>query len=405
MKLINILTVFAVTLQLGAALPLTVTNELESIGIEARDLEALDTIFKRSDDLDDFLAKRDVAVVTDFFTALNKSGLVPPTLKILATNKITEPLLVKAIIAFLKTQNFEDLLESIDESGLGVDLFIQALKYQAFLPGLYNIINGMMTGAATTVSSSSVDSSQLQSNIQQISSLYDSSNVGSALTNLLDQVGVTVTDAGSGLLSLVNSLVGGLLSNILGGGSSSSSSSDSSSGSSSVSVTSTASTSTATTATTSGSSSGSSSGNSGSSASSTSSTTSTTSSTSSSSSSSSGSSRLKGILSSLASLLGFKKRDLEQLDEIEELIKRENAVLNSLMESLEKSGLAMQVIWECVTDPSMAPFVRNLIVAIVQDKVLSISELSLALQGSNAINDIIVNTIISSKLGITIPSS
>lgn len=125
-------------------------------------------------------------------------------MKILATNKITEPLLVQAIVAFLKTQNLADLLHSVDESGLAVDIVLKVLQDSTFFPGLFNIVNGLRTGATTTPSKSSLDTGALTSALSPIVLTYSKySGLSSSLNSALDSLGI-LTSSNSGLLSVLN---------------------------------------------------------------------------------------------------------------------------------------------------------------------------------------------------------
>lgn len=71
--------------------------------------------------------RQDIALLAEFFTILNDSNLVVPVLKILDTNKVTEPPLVDAIALFLKTQNLDDLLTAVDKSNLAVDIMLKSI--------------------------------------------------------------------------------------------------------------------------------------------------------------------------------------------------------------------------------------------------------------------------------------
>lgn len=336
-----------------------------------------DAVLKREDfnsifEEDESLAKRDVAVITEFFTALNKSDLVVPVVRILATNKITEPLLVQAIVAFLKTQNLADLLHSVDESGLAVDIVLKVLQDSTFFPGLFNIVNGLRTGATTTPSKSSLDTGALTSALSPIVLTYSKySGLSSSLNSALDSLGI-LTSSNTGLLSVLNPVLSavGLKKGSAGSTSGASTSSSTKSSAKASSTSSTKATSTTATSTT------------------------TSSLASSLSSSSSG---------YLASLLAKIKASFKKRDSAANIIKkRDSKVLDSLMESLEKSGLAMSVVYLIATDPDMAPFARDLITQIVKKQAITLDGLLLALDSTNLLNDAIIDSLSSPKLGITI---
>lgn len=380
MRFIGLIFAVLAIINFNLAAPLISSEVKPSNEYGTRELLS-DDVFKRDDfnsifEEDESLAKRDVAVITEFFTALNKSGLVVPVVKILATNKITEPLLVQAIVAFLKTQNLADLLHAVDESGLAVDIVLKVLQDSTFFPGLFNIINGLRTGATTTPPKSTLDTEALTSALSPIALTYSKySGLSSSLNSALDSLGI-LTSTNSGLLSALNPVLSavGLKKGSTGSksGASTSSSTESSAKASPTSSTKSASTST----------------------------TSTTTSSLASSLSSSLSSSSSGYL---AKLLAKIKASFTKRDRVADIIKkRDNKVLDSLLESLEKSGLAMSVIDLIATDPDMAPFARDLITQIVKKQAITLDGLLLALDSTNLLNDAIIDSLSSPKLGITI---
>lgn len=380
MRFIGLLFAILAFINFNFAAPLGSSEVKNSNTNEIRSLLSK-TLFKRDGTAaifedDESLVKRDVAVITEFFTVLNRSGLVVPVVKILATNKITEPLLVDAIVAFLKTQNLADLLHAVDESSLAVDIVLRVLHDSTFFPGLYNIISGLRTGAIRTPSANTLDTGALTSALLPIMRTYSSSQFSGLSSNLhstLNNLGIK-TSTNSGLLSVLNPVLSKFG---LGSGSSDSSSLGSTKVSTSTSIASSAASPTT---------------------SAKDSSTPTSKPTTSTSSSSSSSSYLTNLLAKLKS--AFHRRD--NYDDDMELSKRDNQALDSLLESLEKSGLAMSVINLIATDPSMAPFARDLITQIVKKKAITLSGLRLALDSTNLLNDAIIDTLSSPKLGIII---
>lgn len=379
MRFIGLIFAVLAIINFNLAAPLISSEVKPSNEYGTRELLS-DDVFKRDDfnsifEEDESLAKRDVAVITEFFTALNKSGLVVPVVKILATNKITEPLLVQAIVAFLKTQNLADLLHAVDESGLAVDIVLKVLQDSTFFPGLFNIVNGLRTGATTTPPKSTLDTEALTSALSPIALTYSKYlGLSSSLNSALDSLGI-LTSTNSGLLSALNPVLSavGLKKGSTGSKSGASTSSSTESSAKASPTSSTKSASTWTTSTT---------------------TSSLASSLSSSLSSSSG---------YLASLLAKIKASFTKRDRVADIIKkRDNKVLDSLLESLEKSGLAMSVIDLIATDPDMAPFARDLITQIVKKQAITLDGLLLALDSTNLLNDAIIDSLSSPKLGITI---
>jgi hypothetical protein len=376
MRFIGLIFAVLAIINFNLAAPLISSEVKASNEYETREILS-DAVLKREDfnsifEEDESLVKRDVAVITEFFTALNKSDLVVPVVKILATNKITEPLLVQAIVAFLKTQNLADLLHSVDESGLAVDIVLKVLQDSTFFPGLFNIVNGLRTGETTTPSKSSLDTGALTSALSPIVLTYSKySGLSSSLNSALDSLGI-LTSSNSGLLSVLNPVLSavGVKKGSTGSTSGTSTSSSTKSSAKASSTSSTKATSTTATPTT------------------------TSSLASSLSSSSSG---------YLASLLAKIKASFKKRDSAANIIKkRDNKVLDSLMESLEKSGLAMSVVYLIATDPDMAPFARDLITQIVKKQAITLDGLLLALDSTNLLNDAIIDSLSSPKLGITI---
>merc|ERR1711939_535387 len=99
----------------------------------------------------------------------------------------------------------------------------------------------------------------------------------------------------------------------------------------------------------------------------------------------------------------FNKRD-SMIDEEPEatLAKRDNEVLDQLVDSLAKSGLAMQVVVSIIEDPDNAPFARDLIKEIVREKVITLDQLKTSLDATNLLNDGVIGALKSPDLDITI---
>lgn len=393
-------------LALFACLTFTLSAPLDANTRELASIEEVNEYFnqilkRETVDVEEFeLAKRDdIPVLTTLFTILNKSGLVPPVIKILATNKVTEPLLVDGIAFFLKISNLNDLLSALDSSNLAVDLVVKALDDAKFFPGLFQIVQDLRSGTSTAPAKNTLNVFQLSSAVAPI--LSTAAQVPGALTELssaMSNLGVK-PDAGSGLLggilqpiAAANEAVGSAATSILP-----------------------ATLSAGQTAITSGidkvtgvinsgvgsaiQGTGSQTGSSGSSATTTASTqlTSAPSSSSSSSSTSKSGGLLSSFLGRIGSFFGFK-RELP----IEELVARDNELLNKLVGSLEKSGLAMSVIYQAVVDPDMHPFVEDLLKKIVKDKIITLDSLQSALEATDFLNHVIINLLKQNALNIHI---
>ncbi|CAH6722508.1 hypothetical protein CLIB1444_09S05116 [[Candida] jaroonii] len=356
----------------------------------------------------ELIAQRDYAVLTEFFAVIEKTGIAVDIIKLLASNKITEPILADAIALFVKTQNLDDLLGAVDRSGLTVDIILRALQDASFFPGLYDIVDGLKTGASTSPSKAAPDTIALATDLAQVASSasqFSSDGLFSVFSEIGGNLGIGDNGGIFSYLSPVLSLVG--LSDTRGSSSGSSAISLSPSATAAVAsvsgVTVATGTATATGTGTSTPTTGTSKGSSTTKApSTTSAATSTPTSTSSgSSSSSSGSSWINGLFNTVRGW--FSKRDFEETSlSARSLDRRQNEILDNLVDSLAKSGLAMQVIVELIEDNSMHPFMRDLIIRIVKRKSITIDSLKSALDSTNLLNNGVIGALTSPNLGITI---
>lgn len=340
------------------------------------------------------IEQRDYAVLTEFFKVIKNTNVAPKILKILAGNKLTEPILVKAIVGFLKVLNLDDLLIAVDKSGLTVDIILRALQDSSFFPGAYQIIDGLKNGESTTPASALPDTGSLVSEVGQVVNSYQQfagDGLGDILGDITDTLGI---GSSGGIFSFLNPIF-----NIFGvsgaedGGQEISLSPSATAGISSIAVS---------TGTATGTSKATGTATSSSTKASATTATSTATSTPSSSSSGSGSSSggwLSGIFNTINGW--FKKTSTPTKRSIS-FSKRENQVLNNLVDSLQESGLAMQVVVAIVEDLSNYPFARDLITEIVKDKAITIDELQSALDNSNLLNNGVIDTLQSPNLGITI---
>lgn len=336
---------------------------------------------------------RDYAVLTEFFKVIKNLNVAPGILKILAGNKLTEPIMVKAIVEFLKVLNLDDLLVAVDKSGLTVDIILKALQDPQFFPGAYEIIDGLKNGESTTPPKSAPDTGSLVSDVGQVVDSYEqfaSDGLGDILGDITDTLGIGSSGGIFSFLNPIFNLFG--VSGAKGGGETISLSPSATAAASGVvlkpsatatgSATSSAKTSaTATKAPTE---------------------TSTASSTPSGSSSGSGSSSSGGWLSGIFNTIGGWFKETKAPSKRSVLSKRDNEVLNNLVDSLQESGLAMQVVVAIVEDQDNYPFARDLITEIVKEKAISLDELQSALDNSNLLNNGVIDTLKSPDLGISI---
>merc|ERR1711977_571169 len=332
------------------------------------------------------LNTRDYAVLTSFFKVLTESGLVVDILKILAGNKITEPILVKGIVWFLSSQDLTDLLTAVDKSGLTVDIVLRALQDDKFFPGAYAIIDGLKNGQTTTPPSNSVNTIGLAQDMSQLAKSYNQF-AGDGLGNVLSEIkGDLGIGESGGIFSFLNPVF-----SLVGLGTTGSDSDEELTLSPS-----------ATAAVSGGAANTASATNTASSSPSTSTPSSSPSSDSSSaSSSSSGGKWWQNAWNTVSGW--FNKRD-SMIDEEPEvtLAKRDNEVLDQLVDSLAKSGLAMQVVVSIIEDPDNAPFARDLIKEIVREKVITLDQLKTSLDATNLLNDGVIGALKSPDLDITI---
>lgn len=389
-------------LALFACLSFTLSAPLDA---QSRGLASIDElneffsqVIKRDVNDMDISKRDDIPILTTLFTALNKSGLVPPVVKLLDTNKVTEPLLVDGIAFFLKLVKLEDLLSAVDSSNLGVDLVVRALTYPDFFPGLYQVVQDLRVGSTPAVPKSTLNVFQLSSAVAPIlSTVNQVQGSGQALNSALNDLGVQ-TNSGSGIIGGILAPVAAaneaegtaaatkVLPATLAQGSSIPTGAKAGSGSGSGSSGSTTSSSPkAATTTAAG-------------ASKTSAAASTSSSAAPSSSSSSGSKGgLSGLIGSIGKFFGFK-RELP----IEQIVERDNKLLDQLVGSLEKSGLAMSVVYNLIVDKDQHPFLEDLIKKIVKNKLITLDQLQSALENTDLINHIVINLLKQNALGINI---
>lgn len=385
-----------------ACLTFTVSAPLDLESRELGSIEEVNAFFaqivkREEDELVDLAARDDIPILTTLFTALNKSGLVPPLVKILATNKVTEPLLVNGINFFLKLLSLDDLLSAVDSSNLAVDLVVKALTYQEFFPGLYQIVQDLRSGASTTPAKQSLNVFQLSTAVAPILSTMNSvQGSGAELSLAMNSLGVD-TNENTGI-------IGGILQPVAAANEAVGSASATKvlpatlAAGSAIPTGSIPSGSAGVGSATSGASKASSATSAASKSSSTASATTTAASSSSSSSSSSSGSRgglLSGILGTIGSFFGFK-RELP----VEALVTRDNKILNQLVGSLEKSGLAMSVVYNIVVDTEMHPFVEDLLKKIVTSNTITLDGLSSALESTDLLNHAVVNLLKQNALGI-----
>ena len=83
-------------------------------------------------------------------------------------------------------------------------------------------------------------------------------------------------------------------------------------------------------------------------------------------------------------------------DELLSFANRESKVLNNLVDSLAKDGLAT------VEEPKVASFSRDLIKEIVREKVITLDQLKSTLTATNLLNNGVVEILKSPDLDITI---
>lgn len=342
------------------------------------------------------ITKRDYAILTEFLTVLEQSGIALDIVKILATNSITEPILTEAAAAFIKIQNLDDLLTAVDKSGLTVDIILRALQDSAFLPGAYSIVHGLMNGnQETTAPNSNIDTVGLVSNFASLANTYGQfadQGLGDVVSQLQSNLGLGGNGGIFSYLSPVISLVG------LGRPELRGSNTISLSPSATAAATNSAAQTAGATATSAPTSSGSGSKSPSSPVTTASATTSSPAPSHSNNNSNNG---LGGILNGIFNTINswFSKRDLVEKRDLE---KRDNEILDNLLESVEKSGLGMQLVAEIFDDSAMYPFARDLIVQIVKQNAISLDALSSALDSTNLLNNGLIGALRSPNLGITI---
>lgn len=391
MKVFSILLSFLVFFNISLSFPLDTQDNKRDLDLLTQ-LEAgeqLQIIAKR---YENELEERDYAVLTEFFKLITETGLAVDIIKILVTNQITEPIVVKAVVWFISTQNLTDLLTAVGKSSLVVDIILRALQDEKFFPGAYNIIDGLKKGQTTTAPDKTIDTISLTQDMSKLASSYNqfaSQGLGNVMSDIGDELGIGKSGGLFSFLNPVFSLVGlgttGLESSdeiTLSPSATAAASGVASSTAKASSTTKASSTATAASTSTSAPSA-----------------TASSSSDSGSGSSSSGSwwNRIVGTVSGW-----FSKRDFIEEDAKAELSKRDNELLDQLVDSLAKSGLAMQVVVAIVEDSDFAPFARDLIKEIVDQKVITLDELKNSLDATNLLNNGIIEALQSPDLNLDV---
>lgn len=419
-----LLSLFTVT----SALPVDVQGLNPAGEFQVRDIEPGFTLRELSP-----LEKRDNAALTYLFTTLNTTGTGVAAVKAAIEVSLTQQQIIKFIANLITTKNLTSLLEAADESNLGLDLVLLFLEHYEVWPGVIAIVEdykGESSNSTTSSSSSSssssggIISSLLSGVTSVVSSIFGlgSSSTSSTSSTSTSTASATATSSTATSTS-TSSSSGGLLSGILGlfGLDSSSSSTTTTAATTATSTTATAVAGTATTAaTTTATTAAATTG--------TATTTGTTTKTSSTAAATTTTSVAGSILSGVTSIISsiFKRDDLSS-EELEELLKRSdiniaallteinarfedegldqvekrdivdtvysevialigsNANIELVCESLDKSGLGVNVVYNAIVDSDWYDFDVNLVKYLVDNKIITLSSLFTALLDSGIV--------------------
>ena len=85
------------------------------------------------------LDKREVVALTKAMTVLNQTGQGVAILKAVCTNPITQPTVLQSIGRYLKTEDLGTLFSALDNSNLAVDVVISFFTNPGMIPGLIKI--------------------------------------------------------------------------------------------------------------------------------------------------------------------------------------------------------------------------------------------------------------------------
>lgn len=149
MRLSNFIASFFL-LAFAFTLPIQRQGLEEALELVARlngltDLEFSEGITKRSfdDELSEELSKRENTLLTEFMTQLNTSGTGVQFVRYFATNSLSQPTTISAIVGFLKSHNLTGILTGLDSSNLGVDIFNEVLSHTDAFDGLVTVGKAM----------------------------------------------------------------------------------------------------------------------------------------------------------------------------------------------------------------------------------------------------------------------
>ena len=133
------------------ALALPVDLNLDVATTEAKRDFAVQLVERLSDIVNENAAsvdveKRDNAALTAFMTQLNTSGTGVGMVEFFATNPLTQPTTINAIVGFLKGRSLTDLLNALDESNLAVDIVNEVVSHTDAFSGLVTIGKELYSG-------------------------------------------------------------------------------------------------------------------------------------------------------------------------------------------------------------------------------------------------------------------
>lgn len=92
----------------------------------------------------DELIKRENVLLTQSFTALNQSGTGVALVDAMASNPATQPIVIQAVIEFLKEENLTNIFIALDKSGLATDFIMMGFEDPTVFPGLIKIVKGLI---------------------------------------------------------------------------------------------------------------------------------------------------------------------------------------------------------------------------------------------------------------------
>ncbi|CAN3369907.1 hypothetical protein DICA2_F28854 [Diutina catenulata] len=97
------------------------------------------------------MQKRDIAVLTSLMTSMNRTGSGVTLLNGFCTNPVTQPSTLNLITSFLKTQDLGAVLTAANKSGLAIDMVMMVFTHMEAFKGLVQLVKALFTSGAISL--------------------------------------------------------------------------------------------------------------------------------------------------------------------------------------------------------------------------------------------------------------